>query len=68
MCEWSGTGYYDKSPDRISEEELRQYFLYLSGQEGLSDCECDQFFFEQQRQWATLERSNPFVLKKWVGS
>ncbi len=23
-------GYYEKSPDRISEEELRQYFLYLS--------------------------------------
>ena len=22
--------YYDKSPDQISEEELRQYFLYLS--------------------------------------
>jgi len=23
-------GYYDKSPNRINEEELRQYFLYLS--------------------------------------
>ena len=30
------TGYYNKSLDRISEEELRQYFLYPKNEQGIS--------------------------------
>jgi site-specific recombinase XerD len=59
--------HYGKSPDQISEEELRQNFLYLSQvrkvfrstfQIALSAI---KFFFEYtlQRQWATLELIRP---------
>ncbi len=59
--------HYGKSPDQISEEELRQYFPYLSQvrqvppstfQIALSAI---KFFFEYtlQRQWATLELVKP---------
>lgn len=55
--------HYHKSPDLITEEELRQYFLYLlhvknyargSMKVALSGI---KFFFEQtlQREWATLD-------------
>ena len=60
-------GYYDKSPDRISEEELRRYFLYLSQVKKVSPSTFQialsaiKFFYEYtlQRQWATLELVRP---------
>lgn len=59
--------YYGKSPDQISEEELRQYFLYLSQVRKVSRSTFQialsaiKFFFEYtlQRQWATLELVRP---------
>lgn len=59
--------YYNKSPDRISEEELRQYFLYLSQVKKVSPSTFQialsaiKFFYEYtlQRQWATLELVKP---------
>jgi integrase/recombinase XerD len=55
--------YYNKSPDQISEEELRQYFLYLTNIKGVSSSSfsialCGIKFFYQhtvQREWVTLE-------------
>jgi integrase/recombinase XerD len=55
--------YYHRSPDRIVEEELRQYFLYLkntrcvsSGTFRIALCAI-KFFYEQtlQRTWHTLQ-------------
>jgi len=65
-------GYYDKSPDRINEEELRQYFLYLSQVKKVSPSTFQialsaiKFFYEYtlQRQWATLELVKPIREKK----
>jgi len=65
-------GYYEKSPDRISEEELRQYFLYLSQVKKVSPSTFQialsaiKFFYEYtlQRQWATLELVKPIREKK----
>ena len=65
-------GYYEKSPDRISEEELRQYFLYLSQVRKVSRSTFQialsaiKFFYEYtlQRQWATLELVKPIREKK----
>ena len=59
--------HYGKSPDQISEEELRQYFLYLSQVRKVSPSTFQvalsaiKFFFEYalQRQWATLELVRP---------
>jgi len=59
--------HYGKSPDQISEEELRQYFLYLSQIRKVSTSTFQialsaiKFFFEYtlQRQWATLELVRP---------
>lgn len=64
--------YYNKSPDRISEEELRQYFLYLSQVKKVSPSTFQialsaiKFFYEYtlQRQWATLELVKPIREKK----
>lgn len=55
--------YYARSPDRISEEELRQYFLYLKNEKqasasAFSIALCGiKFFYEHtlQRQWHTFE-------------
>ncbi|MBE2198813.1 MAG: phage integrase N-terminal SAM-like domain-containing protein [Anaerolinea sp.] len=53
--------YYDKSPDLISEQELRDYFLYLKNDKKAVRSACTQalcgikFFYEQ-----TLLASNPF--------
>jgi len=55
--------HYRKSPDQISEEELRQYFLYLSKVKKVSPSTFQialsaiKFFFEYtlQRHWSTLE-------------
>ena len=44
--------YYNKSPDQISEEELRRYFLYLKDERKLSRSSCTvalcgvKFFYE----------------------
>ena len=64
--------HYGKSPDQISEEELRQYFLYLSQVKKVSPSTFQialsaiKFFFEytMQRQWATLELVKPIREKK----
>jgi integrase/recombinase XerD len=64
--------HYGKSPDQISEEELRQYFLYLSQVRKVSPSTFQialsaiKFFCEYtlQRQWATLELVRPTREKK----
>jgi len=55
--------YYHKTPDQISEEELRQYFLYLKNVRRVSHSSCTvalcgiKFFYERtlRREWPTLE-------------
>jgi len=55
--------HYSKSPDQISEEELRQYFLYLknvkrTSSSAFSIALCGIKFFYQhtlQREWATFD-------------
>jgi integrase/recombinase XerD len=69
--------YYSKSPDQISEEELRQYFLYLKNDKQYARATMTvtlcgiKFFYEQtlRRHWPTLtvvrpprERKLPVVL------
>ncbi len=69
--------YYGKSPDQVSEEELRQYFLYLKNEKHASRSTCTlalcgiKFFYEYtlHRDWPTLsfvrppkERKLPVVL------
>lgn len=64
--------HYAKSPDQISEEELRDYFLYLKNEKKASRSACTvalcgiKFFFEQtlQRQWRTFELVRPPKSKK----
>jgi integrase/recombinase XerD len=71
--------YYGKSPDRVSEEELRQYFLYLKNEKHASRSTCTlalcgiKFFYEYtlHRDWPTLsfvrparERKLPVVLSR----
>ncbi len=64
--------HYRKSPDQITEEELRQYFLYLKNDKHASASTytvvlCGvKFFYEQtlQRQWATLELVRPVPEQK----
>jgi integrase/recombinase XerD len=59
--------YYHKSPDVISEEELRQYLLYLTNEKHVSASTftialCGlKFFYEQtlQRTWTTLDLARP---------
>lgn len=54
--------HYKKSPDRITEEELRQYFLYLKNEKQVSHSTCTvalcgiKFFYERtlKREWTTL--------------
>ena len=55
--------HYHKTPDQISEEELRQYFLYLKNVRQVSHSSCTvalcgiKFFYERtlRREWPTLE-------------
>jgi len=55
--------YYSKSPDQITEAELRDYFLYLKNEKKASRSACTvalcgiKFFFEQtlQREWKTFD-------------
>lgn len=59
--------HYGKSPAEISEEELRQYFLYLKNEKKASRSACTQalcgikFLFEQtlKRDWPTFELVRP---------
>ena len=59
--------HYQRSPDRIIEEELRQYFLYLKSTRCVSNSTfrialCGiKFFYEQtlQRTWHTLQLVRP---------
>ena len=59
--------YYRKSPDVITEDELRQYLLYLTNEKHVSASTftvtlCGlKFFYEQtlQRQWTTLDLARP---------
>ena len=59
--------HYHKSPDQITEEELRQYLLYLTNEKHVAASTftvtlCGlKFFYEQtlQRTWATLELARP---------
>jgi integrase/recombinase XerD len=64
--------HYGKSPDRISEEELRQYFLYLKNGKRASPSAVTialcgiKFFYEQtlKRKWATFDLVRPRREKK----
>jgi site-specific recombinase XerD len=64
--------YYNKPPDQISEEELRQYFLYLKNIKKVSVSTITlalcgiKFFYENtmQRQWTTLALVRPQREKK----
>lgn len=64
--------YYNKSPDQITEEELRHYFLFLKNEKMASRSACTialcgiKFFFEQtlQRQWKTFDLVRPPKSKK----
>ena len=64
--------YYNKPPDQINEEELRQYFLYLKNVKRVSRSTITlalcgiKFFYERtlQRQWATLALVRPQREKK----
>jgi integrase/recombinase XerD len=64
--------HYHKSPDLITEEELRQYFLYIKNVKKYSRSSSTvalcgiKFFFEQtlKRHWPTLELVRPPRQKK----
>jgi site-specific recombinase XerD len=59
--------HYGKSPDKIAEEELRQYFLYLKNDKQASRSTCTialcgiKFFYEHtlKREWPTLTLIRP---------
>jgi site-specific recombinase XerD len=59
--------HYNKSPDQITEEELRDYFLYLKNEKKASRRACTialcglKFFYEQslQRQWPVWDLVRP---------
>ena len=60
-------GYYHRSPDELSEEDLRQYFLYLTNEKKIARSTATiaicgiKFFYEQtlQRQWTSLHLLRP---------
>jgi integrase/recombinase XerD len=64
--------YYDKSPDQITEEELRQYFLYLKNEKQVARSTSTvalcgiKFFFERtlQRRWPAFELIRPAQQEK----
>ncbi|NOZ51188.1 MAG: site-specific integrase, partial [Chloroflexi bacterium] len=64
--------YYGKAPDRISEEELRQYFLHLKNEKRASRSACTialsgiKFFYKQTlgRDWTRLDFVRPAGEKK----
>lgn len=59
--------HYDKSPDKITEEELRRYFLYLKNDKQAARSTCTvalcgiKFFYEHtlKREWPTLTLIRP---------
>jgi site-specific recombinase XerD len=59
--------HYAVSPDQLTEEELRQYFVFLHTERRLSRASCTialcaiKFFYEQtlQREWAILDVVRP---------
>lgn len=59
--------HYGKSPEQIGEEELRQYFLYLTNVKGASASSCTvalcaiKFLYQQtlQRSWTILDFVRP---------
>ncbi|MFV2043778.1 MAG: site-specific integrase [Anaerolineales bacterium] len=59
--------HYGKSPEQITEEELRQYFLYLKNEKCVSRSTCTQalcgikFFFQRtlKREWTTFKLVRP---------
>ena len=59
--------HYDESPDKITEEELRQYFLYLKNDKKAARSTCTialcgiKFFYEHtlKREWPTLTLIRP---------
>jgi len=64
--------HYHSSPDQLSEEQLRQYFLYLANQKKVARATATialcgiKFFYERtlQRQWTTLRLMRPPREKK----
>jgi len=64
--------HFGKSPDKITEEELRQYFLYLTYEKKLGHGSCSlalcaiKFLYEYtlQREWPTLQLVRPAKEKK----
>jgi site-specific recombinase XerD len=64
--------YCKKTPDKIAEEDLREYFIYLKNEKRVARSTCIQalsgikFFFEQtlQRDWKTFELVRPGKEKK----
>jgi site-specific recombinase XerD len=64
--------HYHKSPEQITEEELRAYFLYLKNEKKASRSACTvalcgiKFFFEQtlQRRWHMFDLVRPPKSKK----
>jgi integrase/recombinase XerD len=64
--------YYHKSPEQITEEELRQYFLYLQNVKQAAPSSCTialcaiKFLFQRtlQRNWPTLEFVRPALPQK----
>jgi integrase/recombinase XerD len=64
--------HYSKSPDQITEEELRQYFLHLKNVKQASRSACTvalcgiKFFFQHtiRREWTTLDLVRPSREKK----
>ena len=59
--------HYHRSPDQLTEEELRQYFLYLANEKKVARATATialcgiRFFFEQtlRREWTTLRFVRP---------
>ena len=64
--------HYEKAPDQISEEELRQYFLHLKNEKQVSRSTCTialcgiKFFYEKTlgRDWTRLDFVRPAREKK----
>jgi integrase/recombinase XerD len=64
--------YYGKSPDQLSDEELRQYFVYLTNERRLARSTCTvalcaiQFLYEYtlKRDWPLLDLVRPGKTKK----
>lgn len=65
-------GHYRKSPDEISEEELRQYFLYLRNDKKVAHSTCKialcgiRFFYQYtiEQRWPTLTLMRPVKEQK----